>query len=106
MGAPSRRMFPRVAARLAVFSPDLPGITPMSTGDISQSGVFVYSAHSISLGQTITLSLSAGEASVTVRGEVVHSLPGVGVGVAFVEVEAGWPDQLAQLVAAAEALAA
>ncbi len=58
----------------------------VTSKDISLGGIFVYTKYTRDLPKTMLLSITlptADERFVTFEGEVIHSLPGVGVGIRF-----------------------
>ncbi len=54
-----------------------------STKDISPGGLYLSTKTDIPVGSSLTLRIPAGNTYVIVRGEVVYSNPGEGVGVQF-----------------------
>lgn len=56
-----------------------------STKDISKGGLYMTTQTRIPVGATLALRIPIGEDHVIVRGEVVYSNPGEGVGVKFQE---------------------
>ena len=78
-----RRQFDRSRLIVDVYfdGADMTGIA--STKDISLGGLYLSTRDDIPKGSTLTLRIPMGKQYVVVRGEVVYSLPGHGVGVRF-----------------------
>lgn len=78
-----RRQFDRSRLIVDVFfdGTDLTGVA--STKDISLGGLYLNTQVNIPKGATLTLRIPIGRQHIVVRGDVVYSLPGHGVGVRF-----------------------
>lgn len=98
-----RRAFPRASVPLNVHSPDLDGVPQMSTRDISTGGVFLYTPAPLALGHRLRLQLGHDDITLEVEGEVVHALPGFGIGVAFLIADDHWAETLEAFLRAVEA---
>jgi hypothetical protein len=73
---------------LVVSCEGAPGNIPLSGPDLSVRGMFINTPAVLSEGTVlkVTFRLSRVNLKVTLRGEVRYRIPGVGVGVEFVEV--------------------
>jgi hypothetical protein len=78
-----RRQFDRSRLIVDVYfdGSDLTGVA--STKDISLGGLYLNTQVNIPKGATLTLRIPIGRQHIVVRGDVVYSLPGHGVGVRF-----------------------
>ena len=78
-----RRQFDRTRLIVDVYfdGSDLTGVA--STKDISLGGLYLSTQVEIPKGSTLTLRIPIGREHIVVRGDVVYSLPGHGVGVRF-----------------------
>ena len=78
-----RRQFDRSRLIVDVYfdGSDLTGVA--STTDISLGGLYLSTGVDIPKGSTLTLRIPMGRQHLVVRGDVVYSLPGHGVGVRF-----------------------
>src|SRR5713226_1363883 len=78
-----RRQFDRSRLIVDVYfdGADLTGVA--STKDISLGGLYLSTQVEIPKGSTLTLRIPLGRQHIVVRGDVVYSLPGHGVGVRF-----------------------
>jgi hypothetical protein len=78
-----RRQFDRSRLIVDVYfdGADLTGVA--STKDISLGGLYLSTQVEIPKGSTLTLRIPIGREHIVVRGDVVYSLPGHGVGVRF-----------------------
>ena len=78
-----RRQFDRSRLIIDVYfdGSDLTGVA--STKDLSLGGLYLNTTAEIPKGATLTLRIPLGEEHIVVRGDVVYSLPGHGVGVRF-----------------------
>ncbi len=82
------REFPRLAAELRVMLNHPRWIHPIEvvSKDISLGGIFVYTRYTRDLpsAMVLTITLPTGDDRyVTFAGEVMHCIPGVGVGIRF-----------------------
>lgn len=78
-----RRQFDRSRLIVDVYfdGADLTGVA--STKDISLGGLYLSTQVEIPKGATLTLRLPIGRQHIVLRGDVVYSLPGHGVGIRF-----------------------
>jgi hypothetical protein len=78
-----RRQFDRSRLIVDVYfdGADLTGVA--SSKDISLGGLYLSTQVEIPKGATLTLRIPIGTQHIVVRGDVVYSLPGHGVGVRF-----------------------
>jgi len=78
-----RRQFDRSRLIVDVYfdGSDLTGVA--STKDLSLGGLYLNTTAEIPKGATLTLRIPLGDEHIVVRGDVVYSLPGHGVGVRF-----------------------
>lgn len=78
-----RRQFDRSRLIVDVYfdGSDLTGVA--SSKDISLGGLYLNTQVNIPKGSTLTLRIPIGREHIVVRGDVVYSLPGHGVGVRF-----------------------
>ena|GEM_PF-304358 len=78
-----RRQFDRSRLIVDVYfdGADLTGVA--STKDISLGGLYLSTQVEIPKGSTLTLRIPLGRQHIVLRGDVVYSLPGHGVGVRF-----------------------
>lgn len=84
-----RRREPRynVQIKVEVFR-DNRLLAELYTRNISASGLFLFYPKGAPLGDFLSLKLSLQEGrSVTLMGEVVHSIPDVGIGVRFFDID-------------------
>lgn len=82
------REYPRYTAELTVTLNHNRWVHPIQvkSKDISLGGIFVYTRYTKDLPHSMVLAITlptADERFVTFDGEVVHSIPGVGVGIRF-----------------------
>lgn len=91
---------------IEVSCEELPHCGPITTRDISVGGVFLFTASEVALGTVLHMRFVCDGARLKATGEVVHRLPGIGVGVAFRVVDARWAGQVESFILAAEAQAA
>ncbi|MBU1219677.1 PilZ domain-containing protein [Myxococcota bacterium] len=82
------REYPRYTAELTVTLNHNRWVHPIQvkSKDISLGGLFVYTRYTKDLPHSMVLAITiptADERFVTFDGEVVHSIPGVGVGIRF-----------------------
>jgi uncharacterized protein (TIGR02266 family) len=70
------------------------------TRDISVGGLFVSASDPFPAGSVVqvALRLAAGKSPLTYSGKVVHSLPGVGMGIEFDHLDAGARETLQKFV--------
>src|SRR5262245_29321422 len=84
-----RRREPRydVEVKVEVFR-DERLVAELTTRNVSASGLFLFYPKGAPLGDVLALKLSLGDqGSVTLIGEVVHSIPEVGMGIRFFDVD-------------------
>jgi hypothetical protein len=84
-----RRRDPRydVEVRVEVWRDDRL-VAELATRNLSTSGLFLFYPKGAPLGDFLSLKLSLGEsAPLTVMGEVVHSIPDVGMGIRFFDMD-------------------
>lgn len=85
MGQQERRREPRynVQVKVEIFRDDRL-LAELQTRDISLSGLFLFHTKGAPLGDFLSLRLHLGAlGTTTVMGEVVHSIPDVGMGIRF-----------------------
>lgn len=64
-------------------------VAELSTRNISISGLFLFHPKGAPLGDFLSLRFSLGElGQLTLMGEVVHSIPDVGMGIRFFDLDA------------------
>ena len=78
-----RRIFDRSRLIVDVYFDGADSIGVASTKDISLGGLYLATQAQIPDGATLTLRIPLGSQHVVVRGDVVYSNPGHGVGVRF-----------------------
>jgi hypothetical protein len=78
-----RRQFDRSRLIVDVYFDGADSTGVASTKDISLGGLYLSTNVDIPKGSTLTLRLPIGRQHIVVRGDVVYSLPGHGVGVRF-----------------------
>jgi hypothetical protein len=73
---------------LVVTCEGAPGNIPLNGPDLSPQGMFINTPASLAEGTVLKLAfrLTRSNVKVTVRGEVRYRIPGIGVGVEFVEI--------------------
>jgi hypothetical protein len=73
---------------LVVTCEGTPGHVPLNGPDLSPQGMFINTPATLSEGTVLKLSfrLTRINVKITVRGEVRYRIPGIGVGVEFVEI--------------------
>ena len=83
MSADERRIYDRSRLIIDVYfdGADLTGVA--STRDISLGGLYLSTQAEIPEGATLTLRIPLGSNQIVVRGDVVYSNPGHGVGLRF-----------------------
>ena len=78
-----RRQFDRSRLIVDVYFDGADSTGVASTKDISLGGLYLSTNVDIPKGSTLTLRIPIGRQHIVVRGDVVYSLPGHGVGVRF-----------------------
>jgi len=78
-----RRQFDRARLIVDVYFDGADSTGVASTKDISLGGLYLSTKVDIPKGSTLTLRIPMGRQHIVVRGDVVYSLPGHGVGVRF-----------------------
>jgi hypothetical protein len=64
-------------------------LAELSTQNISISGLFLFHPRGLPMGDFLSLRLHLGMLGVaTVMGEIVHSMPDVGIGIRFFDIDA------------------
>jgi hypothetical protein len=89
MSTPDRRQASRyeMKVRVEVFRDERP-IADLTTRNLSETGLFLFYPKGAPLGDFLSLRLSLGEIGrLTVMGEVVHAIPGLGMGIRFFDVD-------------------
>lgn len=89
VSAPERRSFDRKKLIIDVRfeGGDATGIA--NTRDIGAGGLYMTTTATLETGMPIVMSLSIGERTLDLKGVVVYSDPGHGVGVRFKDLDAG-----------------
>jgi hypothetical protein len=84
-----RRRDPRynVQVKVELFR-DEKKLAELSTQNISISGLFLFHPKGFPVGDFISLRLHLGQNVASIMGEIVHSIPDVGIGIRFFDVDA------------------
>ena len=82
-----RRQHKRHATTASIFIDGYP-VGELRAADLSQGGIFVRTTRPMGLSANIRLEIVVPESSLRLEmaGEVVHSLPGLGMGIRFTEI--------------------